>query len=371
MPHQHIEDKSKDERIKELEEELSKTKYNKRTQYHIGLVKAKIARIKEKAVKKEKGKKAGEGYSIKKTGDATALIVGFPSVGKSSLLNDLTNAKSEVDYYDFTTLDVIPGMLNYNSAKIQILDVPGILEGASSGKGRGKEVISVTRNADLLIIMIDINNPAQYDIIKNELYSADIRINEKKPNIVITKTSKNGIRFGANVRLTWLTKELVKDIMKEFNVINAEVLVREDIRVDQFIDCIQGNWFYIPAVTVLNKIDTAGKEKIQELKNKINADIEISAKDKINIDELKEIIFKKLDIMRIYLKQIGKKPDMEQPLIIKKGSTIKDVCLRLHKDFVSRFKFARVWGSSKFDGQKFLRLDRELEDKDIIEIHLN
>ena len=128
------------ERIKELEEELSTTKYNKRTQGHIGLVKAKIARLKEEQQRKQAGKGKTEGYSVKRSGDATAIIVGFPSVGKSTLLNALTNAKSEVAAYAFTTLTCIPGLMEYKHAKIQILDVPGIVEGAASGRGRGKEI---------------------------------------------------------------------------------------------------------------------------------------------------------------------------------------------------------------------------------------
>src|SRR3990167_10350452 len=127
------------ERIKELEEELSTTKYNKRTQGYIGLVKAKIARLKEEQQRKQAGKGKTEGYSVKRSGDATAIIVGFPSVGKSTLLNALTNAKSEVAAYDFTTLKCIPGMMEYKNARIQILDLPGIIEGAKDGKGRGRE----------------------------------------------------------------------------------------------------------------------------------------------------------------------------------------------------------------------------------------
>ena len=127
-------------RIAELEEELSKTKYNKKTQGHIGLVKARIARLKEERVRRASSKGKSEGYSVKRTGDATAIIVGFPSVGKSTLLNAITNAKSKIGHYAFTTLTCIPGLMMHKHAKIQVLDVPGIVQGAASGKGRGREV---------------------------------------------------------------------------------------------------------------------------------------------------------------------------------------------------------------------------------------
>ena len=163
---------SSQDRIKELEEELSNTKYNKKTQFHIGLVKAKLAKIKEDAERKASAVKKGEGYHVKKTGDATVVLLGFPSVGKSTILNKLTNAQSAVAAYDFTTLDVIPGLLQYNHAKIQILDVPGIVSGAATGRGRGREVLSVLRNADLALIIIDATKPGQFDAIMEEVFQA-------------------------------------------------------------------------------------------------------------------------------------------------------------------------------------------------------
>src|SRR3989344_5754784 len=104
---------SHDKRVKELEEEISKTKYNKKTQAHIGLVKAKLAKIKEEHQKKASSKGGGTGFSVRRSGDATVIMVGFPSVGKSTLLNTLTNANSPVAAYAFTTLTCIPGLLEY------------------------------------------------------------------------------------------------------------------------------------------------------------------------------------------------------------------------------------------------------------------
>ena len=120
--------------IKEFEDELKKTKYNKATQGHIGIVKAKIAQLRENQETRTQ-KKTGSseyGYSVRKSGDGTVLLLGFPSAGKSTLLNKLTDAHSEVAAYAFTTLTVIPGMMEYKQAKIQILDVPGIVSGAAS-----------------------------------------------------------------------------------------------------------------------------------------------------------------------------------------------------------------------------------------------
>ena len=115
---------SHDRKVKELEEEISTTKYNKKTQSHIGLVKAKLAKLKEEFQRKAAAKGGGQGFSVRRSGDATAIMVGFPSVGKSTLLNSITNANSPIGAYAFTTLTCIPGLLEYNHSKIHILYLP-------------------------------------------------------------------------------------------------------------------------------------------------------------------------------------------------------------------------------------------------------
>lgn len=354
------------ERIKELQEELSNTPYNKRTQHHVGLIKAKIAKIKEKAEKKEKGKGVSTGFAVRKTGDATVVIVGYPSVGKSTLLNRLTSAQSRIGAYDFTTLDVIPGLLEYEGARIQLLDIPGIIKGASEGKGRGKKVLSMSRAADLILILLEAYNPGQLKIIQDELYQAGLRLNQKKPDTKLIKTSKGGLIIDLPKKFS-LSEETVSGILKEFGILNAEVVIREDIDEDQLIDAIQGNRAYIPSITVLNKIDLIDSSKLGKIK--IKYDVGISAETGFGIEKLKELIFTNLSLVRIYCKHIGKKPDLKEPLIIKKGQTIEDVCAKLHREFINKFRFARVWGSSRFPGQKF-GLNYELKDKDVIEIHL-
>jgi uncharacterized protein len=360
----------RNERIEEFEEELKKTKYNKRTQHHIGLVKAKIARLKEEIEQKKKGKGKSEGYVLKKSGDATVALVGFPSVGKSTLLNKITNAESKVAAYDFTTLTVIPGLLEYNKAKIQIFDVPGIVEGAADGTGRGKEVLAAIRTADMIMIMLDINRLHQYEILKKELYDADFRINQKKPYVKITKTPKGGISINSTVKLD-VKKETLKGILNEFKINNADVLIRSKVDEDQVIDCITGNKKYIYALLVINKIDSVSDELLEQAKKKYPEAVFISADKEINLEELKQEIYNSLHMLRVYLKEPGKEADMEEPMIMKQGDNIQDLCEKLHKDFLKKFKFFRVWGkSARYNGQKLTNLKHEIEDEDIIELHI-
>jgi len=360
-----------DSEIKKLEEEISTTKYNKRTQHAIGLLKAKLARIREQQETRKRSVKKGEGYSVRRSGDATVILVGFPSVGKSTLLNALTNADSKIAAYEFTTLDVIPGMLEYGHAKIQILDVPGVVKGASDGSGRGKEVLSVMRSADMALILVEVNHPEHKGVLLNEIKSTNIRLSQHKPYVKIRKTMKNGIRIGKTVKLRNLNDDTIKAILKEFRINNADVLIREEINDDQLIDIIEDNKIYMPGIIILTKADTVSQEKAEQVKKEFKADIIISAEKGSGLEELKRLIFDKLALIRIFLKQPGKEADMEIPIIMKRNCTIRDVCEKLHKDFVSKFRFARIWGaSSKFPGQKLLSLDRVLADKDVLEIHL-
>ncbi|MBN1544799.1 GTP-binding protein [Candidatus Woesearchaeota archaeon] len=358
------------EKIQEMEKELSSMQYNKRTQHHYGLVRAKIAELKKKEEARSAKGPAATGYSVRKSGDATVILVGFPSSGKSSLLNVITNANSPVGAYEFTTLSVIPGLLEHKGAKIQILDVPGIVQGAASGRGRGREVLSVLQNADMALILVDTLRPNALKVILGEINDAHLRINKVKPDVRIKKKAKGGISIGKTVRLDLLSDETIRSVCKEMRLNNADILIRSEICVDDFIDVIEGNKIYIPGLTVLNKIDLVDETRLEEIKREVRPDICISAQQEIMTEELKELIFDRLDFIRIYCKEVGKKADMEVPLIMRRGSTIKDMCNKLHKDFVTKFRFARVWGpSAKFPGQ-LLMLNHIIRDGDVVQIHL-
>jgi uncharacterized protein len=358
------------ERIKELETELKKTKYNKATQKAVGILKAKIAQLKEKQVVRSKSGPKGTGYSVSKSGDATVVLVGFPSVGKSTLLNALCGTKSDVGAYAFTTLTVIPGLLEYGGAKIQILDVPGIVQGAAAGTGRGKEVLGVMRSANLVILLLDVFHPEHLEILLKEVHDAYIRLNQVKPDITISRKDRGGLDIGTTVKLTNITTDTISGILNEFRISNAQVVIREDIDADQLIDVLEKNKVYVPSLTVVNKIDLVNSTKLNRVMNGVGGDIAVSGGEKLYLEELKEMIFKKLQFIRIYTKEIGKNADMNEPLILREGARIRDVCHKLHRDFVRKFRFARVWGdSAKFDAQK-ISLNHVVADGDVVEVHV-
>ncbi len=353
------------EDIQEVEEEIKKTPYNKATSHHIGKLKAKLARLRDEVVKKAASKGGGEGYSVRKSGDATVTLVGFPSVGKSTLLNKLTGANSEVGAYEFTTLDVIPGVLNHNNASIQVLDVPGLVKGAASGRGRGREVISVVRNCDLVLFILDVFQNYHHDVLIQELYDAGIRLNQRPPDVVINRQDRGGVTISSTVDLD-ISEDLIKDILGDYKIHNAHVLIRDSIDVDQLIDVIMGNRVYIPSVVVVNKVDMADEYILEQCKEDYPNATYISADKEENLEAVKDLIFDSLDFIRIYLKPQGGPADLEEPLIVRKGATVGDICDHLHRDFRRKFRYSLVWGeSAKHPGQR-AGLDHTLYDKDLL-----
>ncbi|MBU0898864.1 MAG: GTP-binding protein [Nanoarchaeota archaeon] len=363
-------DSGKQEQITEIEDEIRKTKYNKATQKHIGALKAKLAKLRQDAQKTSGGPQS-LGYGIKKSGDATLVLVGYPSVGKSTILNKLTDAKSKVAHYEFTTTEVVPGVMKMNGASIQMLDVPGLIEGVSSGKGRGKEVLSVVRIADLILFVLDNKEPEKrLKIMKKELYNSGFRLNQKKPNVKIEKKSVGGINVESTVKLTKTAPDEIKAVAGSFGIYNADILIRDDITADEFIDALLGNRSYVPMIVLLNKTDMMREEEVEMFCLK-NQAIPISAEMGEHLEDLKNSIWENLGLIRIYLKRLGKEPDMKEPIIMKNNSMVSDVAKEIHKVFKDRFTFARIWGpSAKFPGQR-IGPEHMLQDKDIVELHSN
>tara|TARA_B110001452_G_scaffold121067_1_gene100483 strand:+ start:418 stop:1056 length:639 start_codon:yes stop_codon:yes gene_type:complete len=192
------------EKIKDIESEMARTQINKQTMGHLCSLKAKLAKYKRELLigdSKSSGGGAGEGFDVRATGDARVGLVGFPSVGKSTLLTSLTGVASEAASYEFTTLTCIPGVILHKGAKIQLLDLPGIIEGAKDGKGRGRQVISTARTCHCIIIVLDAMKPLDHKrIIERELEGVGIRLNKKPPAITVTKKLKGGLNFSTSVK---------------------------------------------------------------------------------------------------------------------------------------------------------------------------
>ncbi|MFH1246754.1 MAG: GTP-binding protein [Candidatus Micrarchaeota archaeon] len=352
------------EKIAEIESQMAKTQVNKATEHHLGLLKAKLARLRREAEAPKKGVPSGDGFAVRKSGNATVVFIGYPSVGKTTMLNALTGAKAKIAAYAFTTLTCIPGILDYKGAKIQLLDLPGVIAGAKEGKGRGKEVLAVARNADLVLVILDVLCCQQLDKIITELEGIGVRLDQQTPKIFIHETDKGGLNIIHGVKLTHLTDNTIRGVMNEYGIYNANVTLRQDATVDQLIDVLVGTRKYIPSLTVVNKVDLVKPEFLKTLDYKFTP---ISSDTGYNMELLKEEIYKKLNLIHIYTKRKGEKLD-DKPLMIRSGSTVGNVCDELHRDMRKLFKFSQVWGkSAKFPGQK-VGINHVLQDGDIVQV---
>ncbi|CAG8453509.1 11802_t:CDS:10 [Ambispora gerdemannii] len=315
------------EKIQEIEKEISRTQKNKATEYHLGLLKAKLARYRVQLLEPTKGGVKGEGFDVMKSGDARVALIGFPSVGKSTLLNKLTKTHSEAGAYEFTTLTCIPGKIEYNGANIQLLDLPGIIEGASQGKGRGRQVIAVAKTADVVLMMLDATKSYQQRaLLERELEAVGIRLNRQKPNVYFKVKTGGGIGFNSTVRLT-----------------------------------------HVNAQMCYNKIDSITLEELDRLAREPNT-IVISCELDLNLDYLVEEVWRHLNLLRVYTKKRGEYPDFEGGLIVRNGSTVEHVCHSIHRSLAEEFRYALIWGTSTKHNPQRVGLSHVVENEDVIQV---
>jgi ribosome-interacting GTPase 1 len=255
--------------------------------------------------------------------------------------------------------------MDYGGAKIQLLDLPGIIAGAKEGRGRGREVLAVARNADLVLILLDVFQPGILPAIKEELAGIGIRLDEKPPQIYLTKKLRGGVEINSTVKLTKLNERMILGVLNEYGVHNGSIVFREDASVEQLIDVMAANRRYNPSLVVLNKMDMVSKDYLAKIPFEF---VPVSAEKSQNIEALKKAIFDGLKMMRVYTKPRMEEADLKEPMMMRTGATIEDACNRLHRDLVRDFKYALVWGkSAKFPGQK-VGLEHVLQEGDIFSI---
>jgi small GTP-binding protein len=364
------------ERQKAIEFEIDRTQKNKATNYHIGRLKGQLARIKTELL--ENAAKAGgsdlASFEVKKSGDVRVALVGFPSVGKSSFLSVMTPTESEVAAYEFTTLTCVPGKVMYNGTEIQILDLPGIIEGASDGKGRGRQVIATARTSNLVLIMLDASKgEVQRKKIERELEAVGLRLNKAPPNVSFKKKpscSQNILNVTTTVNQTnGMSVAMVKEILKDYKIHNADCTLRQDITIDEFIDVIEGNRRYIPCVYCYNKIDGITIEEVDRLARTPHAAV-CSVKEELGLWTVIDEIWSHLGVIRIFTKRKGSPPEFSKPFVVPSGATVEEVCSRIHADVLRKFKYALVWGTSTRHSPQTVGRDHVLQDEDVVQILL-
>ncbi|CAG8899990.1 unnamed protein product [Penicillium egyptiacum] len=380
------------EKIKEIEDEMRRTQKNKATEYHLGLLKGKLARLRAQLLEPVggAGSGGGAGFDVSKSGDARVALVGFPSVGKSTFLSKITKTKSEAAAYSFTTLTAIPGVLEYGGAEIQILDLPGIIEGASEGKGRGRQVISAAKTSDLILMVLDATKRAeQRALLEAELDAVGIRLNKDPPNIYLKIKKAGGMKISFATPPKNLDEKMVYNVLRDYKILNCEVLVRdENATIDDFIDVImKDHRKYIRCLYVYNKVDSIGLEFLDALAREPYTAV-MSCELDLGVQDVVERIWKELRLMRLYTKRYeismtfsfidmsddyriyrkGEDPKFDEALIVRQDSTIEDVCDQIHRTIKDTFKYAMVWGASARHVPQRVGLAHMVADEDVVSI---
>ncbi|MBM3141975.1 MAG: TGS domain-containing protein [Chloroflexi bacterium] len=303
-----------EDKIEALETMLAIMPKHKGTDRLHGDLRRKIAKLTEEAERKAATSRAS--FYIRKEGAGQVALVGLPNVGKSQLLAAVTDASPEIGAYPFTTRAPNIGMMKFENIQIQLVDTPPV-----TGRDSRVWLNNIARNADLIAIIVDLSNQPieQAEATLQELESI---------GIVPVSNSITEATIGKRQR-------------KMLIIANKSDLENSGASAKQLNAQYSGQF---PVIS-------------------------ISASEGNNIEVLKSGIFQALDIIRVHTKSPGQKPDLTDPIILKRGSTVREAAEDIHKDFKSKMKYAVVWGSGKFDGQRVSQ-DHVLQDNDIIELHI-
>jgi ribosome-interacting GTPase 1 len=368
-----------EEKIKKLEEFMSLFPKHKGTENLRAQVKRKISQLKQEIEdKKQKrtGVATGPKVFVEKEGDAQIVLLGPTNVGRSSLLSTLTNAKVAVLNYPYTTTEPTPGMFNYQDLQLQMVETPALMEGSSEGGAWGLQTLTSARNADGLVLMVDLSqNPVeQFSLISRELEKAKILTKKPKARIEIEKKHMGAkLKFIVLGRLVDCTVKDLARLLKSYGIRDATVKIRGEATLDDVEEAIFEGKVYRPAIILANKSDhPLAAERLEQLKKAVGDEmkvIAISCTTKAGVEELGAELFGMLDIIRIYTKEPNKKEASKRPFTIRKGSTVFDLAKRIHSDFYTQFSYAKVWSKRlRFSPQK-VGGTFALEDGDIVELH--
>lgn len=366
-------------KIELMREFLALVPKHKGTSKLVANIKRRIAELEHELESSKARRKSGGryGFAIPKEGAGQIVILGPPNVGKSSLLAAVTNAKPEISPIPFTTQKPTPGMLQYEDIQFQLVEAPAIVEGASEGRMNGTQVLGLARNADGLIIMLDLSENVlnQLSMILSELEKIGILVEKPEGEVeVIRRGHSVGIQIIGGGTLIDCSLNDVKDLLNSYRITSAMVKISGRVRLDDVENAIFSSNIYKPSIIIANKIDSPNAEtNLTLLKKALEGRhipiIPASCINNIGLEKIGEAIFKMLNIIRIYTKELFSKNPSEKPLVVKSGTCVIEVAKRIHSEMFRNFKYAKIWGpSAKYPGEK-VGPNHLLMDGDIVEIH--
>jgi ribosome-interacting GTPase 1 len=367
-----------EEKIRALEEFISSVPKHKGTENIMLWARRRLAELREELELRKRKRVGGGGlqFFVEKAGVAQVVILGPPNVGKSSILAKLTNAKPEISPYPYTTKTPVPGMLVYEDVQIQLVDTPplNLVDIYSSSNNR---VLGLARNADAIILVFSVDCGELEEVVKRSLSLLEDRgiVVTRLKGVVRIKKSRGveGVKVVGSGRLLGFTEDELAKLLASYRIFNAIVEVEGDVTLDDVESAIITSKVYKPTIVLVNKIDIAEEpgELVEKVSQLVPADvpvIPVSAEKSLGLKVLGDILFKKLDLIRVYTKSPNKEPD-PNPLVVKRGTTVIEVAEMVHVRLAKGFKYAKIWGRSvKYPGQR-VGAEHILEDGDVVEIH--
>ena len=305
------------EGIAALEEMLAIMPKHKGTDKLKADLRRRISKLKSKQQQKKKLGRRDRSYTIEREGVGQVVLLGTPNVGKSALVAALTNADPPVADFPHSTWKPTPGMMYFENVQIQLIDMPPV-----SKEHTEPWLLDIARRADIILVVVDVQTDPMQQLEETVSFLKDNRI------------APLGMAdlYGVTDRWTFVSFLVVANRSDDQST-------EENFEI--FKSLVEDDWSLIP----------------------------VSAKTGRNFDLLRQTLFTNLEIIRVYTKVPGKEPDRKAPFVLKKGSRLEDLASKIHKDFLEKLKYAKVWGKDVYDGQMVQR-DHVLQDGDVVELHM-
>jgi len=367
------------EKLRLMQEFLGLVPKHKGTAKLCAQVKKQMATLR-KEIEEKKRRKVGKGgpkFFIEKEGAAQIALMGLTNVGKSSLLAAVTNAKVEASSNPYTTREPVPGTLKYQDIQFQIVEAPALMEGSADGRAWGLQTLALARNADGLILMVDLSQDpvGQLSLVLSEIGKARILVSKPRGRVEIERKFMGaGLRIILVGNLLDCTVKDVEELLRSYRDMDAIVKIYGEATLDEVEDAIFERTVYKPAVIVANKIDLEGSEANLKLLEAYVGNkppiIAVSCEKGYGLEKLGEILFKTLNMMRVYTKEPNEKEFSKKPFVLKSGVTVFDLARSIHSDFSEKFSFARVWAKRLAFSPQKVGVTFPLQDGDVVEIHV-
>jgi len=367
-------------KLQKYQEFLAEVPQHKGTMKLRGTIKRKMALIRqeleEKKIKRTGLRSGGPKFFVEKQGSAQIALIGMTNVGKSSLLSVLTNAKVEVSPVPYTSRDPVPSIMNYKDIQLQVVETPAITEGAADGRLWGTQTIACARNADGLILMVDLSEDpiAQLQVVQTELEKSRIATSKPKGRVDIDrKHTGAALRIVLVGKLIDCSMEDVETLLRDARINDAIVKISGEVTLGDVEDAIFQTTMFKPTLIVANKTDVKeAAAKLRSLERYVQGKlpiISISCEQRRGLEKLGEALFNTMEIIRIYTKEPSQRDPSPKPFTLQRGATVQDLAKSIHGEFIKNFAYARVWAKRLVFSPQKVGLTFQLEDGDIVEIH--